>query len=81
MPPLVRGLGPTVIPRPQRFYFHFAPPVETAHLRGRERDDTIVFAVREEVRAAVEAGLAFLLRERRGDPQRRLLPRVTGVKG
>jgi len=80
MPPLVRGVGPTVIPRPQRFYFSFAEPVETAPLRGRERDDAAVFAVREQVRTAVEAGLAFLLAERRRDPRRRLLPRVASVR-
>ena len=78
MPPLVRGVGPTVIPRPQRFYFYFAPLIETAHLRGRERDDAAVFEMREQVRDAVEAGLEFLLSERRRDPRRRLLPRVAG---
>jgi 1-acyl-sn-glycerol-3-phosphate acyltransferase len=80
MPPLVRGVGPTVIPRPQRFYFYFAPPIETAHLCGRERDDAAVFAVREQVRDAIEAGLEFLLSERRRDPKRRLIPRMTAAR-
>lgn len=81
MPPLVRGVGPTVIPRPQRFYFFFAPPFETTHLGGAAADEPAIFALREQVRAAVEAGLAFLLSERRRDPRRRLLARVAGTRG
>ena len=80
IPPLVRGVGPTMIPRPQRFYFHFAPPIETARLRGRERDAMAVFGVRENVRESIEAGLEFLLDERRRDPRRRLLSRVAGTR-
>jgi 1-acyl-sn-glycerol-3-phosphate acyltransferase len=80
LPPLVRGLGPTAIPRPQRFYFHFAPPIETTRLRGRERDAMAVFGVREEVREALEAGLELLLAKRRRDPRRRLLPRLASVR-
>jgi 1-acyl-sn-glycerol-3-phosphate acyltransferase len=76
IPPLVRGLGLTTIPRPERFYFHFGQPIETAHLRGLEKDDRLCLAVRDEVRAAVEAGIAFLLRERERDPERRLRARL-----
>jgi 1-acyl-sn-glycerol-3-phosphate acyltransferase len=76
VPPVVRGLGLTALPRPERFYFRFAPPIETAHLGGSAADDTAVFAVREEVRRAIEAGLAALLVERERDPDRALLPRM-----
>lgn len=78
MPPIVRGLGPTIVPRPQRFYFFFGPVIETAHLGGRRAGGEAVLGVRDQARAAVEAGIEFLLRERRADPKRRLLPRVTG---
>ena len=80
IPPLVRGLGPTVIPRPQRFYFHFGVPIETTRLRGRQHDAMAVFGVREEVREAIEAGLERLLEERRRDPRRRLLPRLATAR-
>jgi 1-acyl-sn-glycerol-3-phosphate acyltransferase len=74
-PPIVRGLGGTLLPRPQRFYFHFGTPVETHHLAGLE--DRACTMVRDQVRAAVETGIAFLQRERARDlarsPVRRLL--------
>jgi 1-acyl-sn-glycerol-3-phosphate acyltransferase len=73
-PPLVRGLGPTLLPRPQRFYFHFGTPVETRHLAGLE--DRACGLVRDQVRAAVETGIAFLRRQREGDPQRSFVQRL-----
>jgi 1-acyl-sn-glycerol-3-phosphate acyltransferase len=76
IPPLVRGLGPSVIPRPERFYFHFGQPIETAHLRGLETDARVCLAVREQVRAAVEAGIAYLLSARERDPERGLATRL-----
>jgi len=76
IPPVVAGVGLTAIPRPQRFYFHFGEPVETAHLAGKHEDDAVCFAVREQVREAVEAGIARLLVERERDPDHDLLPRV-----
>jgi 1-acyl-sn-glycerol-3-phosphate acyltransferase len=81
IPPVVRGLGPTVVPRPERFYFHFGAPVETRHLAGRERDDRTCFAVRERVRQAIEDGIVRLLRERERDPDRSLLARTLAPHG
>jgi 1-acyl-sn-glycerol-3-phosphate acyltransferase len=78
MPPIVRGVGPTAIPRPERFYFHFGEPIRTAHLVGRESDDAVCLDVREQVRAAVEFGVELLLYEREHDPSRGLLSRLGG---
>lgn len=75
-PPLVRGVGLTMLPRPQRFYFKFAPPIETADLGGRASDAGLCFAVREEVRRAVEAGIGELQRIRARDAHRFLVPRL-----
>jgi 1-acyl-sn-glycerol-3-phosphate acyltransferase len=84
IPPLVRGLGLSAMPRPERFYFHFGQPIETAHLVGLETNERLCSAVRDEVRAAVEAGIAFLLWQRERDPERRplarLLRRLRGVE-
>ena len=77
MPPLVRGIGLSAIPRPQRFYFYFCHPIETRHLEGLEDDGRVRRAMRERVRTAIEAGIAFLLAERERDPDRGLLARVT----
>jgi hypothetical protein len=81
MPPLVRGLGLSLLPRPQRFYFDFGQAIETRHLAGLHQDDAVCLALREHVRAAVEAGLAFLLSERAHDPERGLLPRLVRQLG
>jgi 1-acyl-sn-glycerol-3-phosphate acyltransferase len=76
VPPLARGVGPTLIPRVERMYFHFGEPVETRHLAGRERDRRTCFAIRERVREAVEEGITRLLLERERDPDRALLARL-----
>ena len=67
-PSLVRGVGLTPLPRPERLYFWFGEPIATA---GREPED-----VRDEVKAAIEGGIAFLHGERENDPHRGLLPRL-----
>jgi 1-acyl-sn-glycerol-3-phosphate acyltransferase len=81
IPPVARGVGPTAVPRAERFYFHFGEPVETRHLAGRERDHRTCFAVREQVREAVEDGIVRLLLERERDPDRALLSRVLAPRG
>jgi len=77
IPPLVAGIGP--LPRPQRFYFWFAPPVETAAHRGREHDDALCHAVRDTVRDAVERGMRLMLAERERDPERDLGARIAAA--
>ena len=83
IPPLVRGIGLSPLPRPERFYFHFGKAIETRPFTGRQEDETLCFAVREQVREAVERGIAFLLNERRRDPDRdfssRLLRRLSSL--
>jgi 1-acyl-sn-glycerol-3-phosphate acyltransferase len=74
---VVRGIGPTMLPRPQRLYFWFGEPVATAPYGGASDDDGAARAVRDEVKAAVEGGIAFLLAEREDDPQRGLIARLT----
>jgi 1-acyl-sn-glycerol-3-phosphate acyltransferase len=76
LPPLVRGVGPTAVPRAERFYFHFGETVETRHLAGREGDPRACLAVREQVRQAIEDGITRLLLERERDPDRALLARM-----
>lgn len=61
IPPLALGLGPSLIPRPQRYYFGFGPRIATAHLAGRAGDPDAVWAVREQVARAVEGQIERLL--------------------
>jgi 1-acyl-sn-glycerol-3-phosphate acyltransferase len=67
-PTIVRGVGLTPLPRPERLYFWFGESIATA---GRTPED-----VRDEVKAAIEGGIAFLHDERENDPHRGLLPRL-----
>jgi 1-acyl-sn-glycerol-3-phosphate acyltransferase len=76
--PVVRGLGPTPLPRPQRIYGRIAQPID-ARTFGSSWDDTDgARALRDEVRRAVQAGIAELQAERQRDPARKLVPRLRG---
>ena len=74
--PVVRGLGPTPLPRPQRIYGRIAQPI-AAGAFGSSWDDTAAAkALRDAVRAAVRSGIEDLRAERRSDPASRLGPRL-----
>lgn len=74
--PIVRGIGPTPIPRPERLYFRFAPPISTEHVSPD--DPAACWGVRDRVQKAVEDGIAHLLTLRAKDAERALLPRLVG---
>ena len=76
LPPIPRGIGATLLPRPERLYFWFGQPVDTRQYRRDGEADTGPRAVRDEVRAAVQAGIEILLAERERDRQRGLLARL-----
>jgi 1-acyl-sn-glycerol-3-phosphate acyltransferase len=74
--PIVRGIGPTPIPRPERQYFWFGPPIDTGGIAAT--DDRAIGRIRDETKSAVEAGIAFLLGEQERDPDRSLMGRLRG---
>ena len=76
LPPLVRGIGPTILPRPERLYFYFGGPVKTARYGGAAEDDSAAREVRNVVRDRVERQIADLLALREQDPRRGLRPRA-----
>ena len=71
--PLSRGLGFTMLPRPERFYFSVGEPIDTRRFAGRQDDPEAQLALREEVRRAVEDQIAMLMQVRERDPRRSLL--------
>ena len=82
LPPIARGIGPTPVPRPERFYFAFGEPIATDDFAGRADDQRALRVVRDRTRTAVEHELARLLAVRDDDPERGLLPRlVAGARG
>ena len=77
-PSVVRGVGLTPLPRPERLYFWFGEPIDTTRFGGLHEDEGAARALRDEVREAVEGGIQFLLSERERDPHRGLVRRMIG---
>ena len=76
MPPLVKGAGLSPLPRPERLYFGFGPPIDTHPYKGRADDPEALMELREQVRHAVAEGIERLLAERQRDPDRNALTRL-----
>lgn len=70
IPPLARGIGLSVMPRPQRYYFGFGKRISTTRLRGKSDDAQRVWALREKVAKAIEAQLQMLAAYREEDRTR-----------
>jgi 1-acyl-sn-glycerol-3-phosphate acyltransferase len=71
--PLIRGVGPTLIPRPQRMYLAFGEPISTTQ-PARTNAATWLETVRETTRESLESILAELQVVRADDPFRKLNP-------
>lgn len=71
--PLMHGIGPTLIPRPQRMYLRFGTQVDTTKPAGVS-DDGWVALVKQATQTSLETVLADLLKIRAEDPYRRLNP-------
>lgn len=78
LPPLVRGLGPTPLPRPQRIYARIGAPIDARAFGCSWADGDAAAALRDAVRSAVAKAIEELLAEREDDAARRLLPRLGG---
>lgn len=71
--PLSRGIGPTLLPRPQRLYARFSRPIDTTRPKGTPHDEWLT-KVRETAKTDLESNLAALLAIRATDPFRNLAP-------
>lgn len=77
--PLSRGLGLSMIPRPERFYYSFGEPIETAPYKGESEDPAVLAEVRDAVKASIETQLTTLLKVQAKDPQRGLVGGLVGA--
>ncbi|MEU1980273.1 lysophospholipid acyltransferase family protein [Nocardia sp. NPDC019395] len=75
-PPLVRGVGPTLIPRPERFYFSVGTPIDPQPWRDARDLDEAAEQLSLMVQKAVREELTFLLGERSRDRGRTLFGRM-----
>ena len=76
--PLMRGIGPTMIPRPQRTYLRFGAPIDTTRPK-RAVAEKWVTTVQTTVKTALETDLAELQQIRATDPYRQLAPWARGA--
>lgn len=72
MPPM-RGIGPTLMPRPQRMYLRFGATIDTTKPVGVSAEDWVA-TVRRDTQESLETILANLLAVRASDPFRDLNP-------
>ncbi|WP_280444848.1 lysophospholipid acyltransferase family protein [Nocardia brasiliensis] len=75
-PPLLRGLGPTILPRPERFYFSVGTPIDPAPWRDAPDHTAAAKELRDVTRKALEGELEFLFAERARDSGRHLTGRL-----
>ncbi len=80
-PPLVRGIGPTWLPKPERFYYSAGTPIETTPWADATDLDAAAEELQALVRKQLEEELTFLLAERDRDRGRTLAGRVRGFVG
>ncbi|OBI41803.1 lysophospholipid acyltransferase family protein [Mycobacterium sp. E796] len=71
--PLLRGIGPTLIPRPQRMYLRFGSPIDTSRPLGVTEQEWVDI-VKDQTQRALENILRDLRRLRETDPYRGLNP-------
>lgn len=64
MPPIPRGIGLSVIPRPEKFYFAFGEPIETKGYKGKSDDTVVLKRVRKKTATAIEELLAATMLHR-----------------
>jgi len=79
--PLVRGAGPTLIPRPRRMYLRFAQPIDAtkpSRMPSRIDGDMWVTEVKDRTQAALERALTELQTLRETDPFQNLNPFAWG---
>lgn len=71
--PLMHGIGPTLIPLPQRMYLRFGTPIDTTTPTGVSHDDWVA-SIKQTTQTSLETALAELLQIRANDPYRTLNP-------
>jgi 1-acyl-sn-glycerol-3-phosphate acyltransferase len=76
VPPLARGTGRAGIPRLQRQYFLFGPPIDSRRYAGRHEDPEACSALRQEVQGAIETLIEHLRAVQEADPERYPVPRL-----
>lgn len=67
IPPIVRGLGPTPVPRPERFFFGFGERISADSYTAGADDPEAVWSLRERVAESIEVEMRALFELRGRD--------------
>ena len=77
--PLVKGIGPTLIPKAEPFRFAIGEPIPTKHLQGQQDDPAVLWQLREQVSDAI-TGMLSRMDEERKDQSRPLWRKLLGAR-
>ena len=64
VPPIARGIGPTLLPKPVKFYISFGKPVDTMRFKNKFEDEKVLWQLRTEVELAMYKQLEELMKIR-----------------
>lgn len=70
LPSVIRGIGPTLLPRPERLYYWFGDPIEPSDYGDDPDNDVAIRKLRDAARDELSRGISELLAIRRRDPRR-----------
>lgn len=68
VPPLVRGIGPSILPRPEPFFFALGEPISTEEFWGLENDDEAMIVLRDRVADSVYSLITVAKEARQNAP-------------
>jgi 1-acyl-sn-glycerol-3-phosphate acyltransferase len=80
IPPLVRGIGNTVIPRPAKFYFSFGKRISTARYKSKFNDEANQELIKGKVEKALHSQFSKLFEIRAKDNDRSKWRRLLNMK-
>lgn len=70
VPSIIRGIGPTLLPRPERLYYWFGEPIVPSEFGDDPDDEVAVRKLRDAARDELSRGMSELLSLRERDPRR-----------
>jgi len=59
IPPIVKGIGPTLLPKPKKLYYKFCTPISTKELK-KDSSEKNLFEIRDKVERAIYEGIEEL---------------------
>lgn len=74
--PLTRGIGPTMLPKPERFYFSIGERIDVSQYEGKAEDESVLFELRDRVAFAIQDQIGEMLSVREQDYDKGFIRRV-----